>query len=139
MLAILLAASVSGRGYRSSRTMLVCLVVIGIVFYPLAAGLASFDLYELGYRGVAVPGIMLGLVAVGWMARAADVTVWIGLAALLYMFGAYDSNNLWDYLIVPTDAIYGAVVLAIRAYRSRRASRSDYRAVNLENSATTRS
>lgn len=120
---------------RPSSTMLVCLVAIGAVFYPLTFGLTSFDPYELGYRGAAVPGLMLALVLAGWLTRAADIACWIGLAALLYVLGAYDSNNLWDYLIFPADTIYAAGALAIWVLRTRRSQRPP----NLENSSTTRS
>ncbi len=97
-----------------STAIAVCLIAIGAAFYPLTFGLTSFDPYEFGYRGVVVPAMMLVLVLVGWRSRAADILCWIALAALLYTFGAYDSRNLWDYLIVPFDSIYAARVLAVR-------------------------
>jgi hypothetical protein len=106
------------RRRRSSRALLVCLLVTGAAFYPLTFGLTSFDPYELGYRGAIVPALMLGYVVVGWLARAADILCWIALTALLYLLGAYDSNNFWDYLIFPTDPIYAAGALAVRALRA---------------------
>lgn len=95
-----------------SNTMLICLVVIGAAFYPLTFGLTSFDPYEFGYRGVAVPLLILALVLVGWGFRAADILWWILIAALLYVSDAYGNRNLWDYLIVPFDPIFAVGALA---------------------------
>ena len=109
-----------GEKYQTSHALLLCLTVVGVVFYPLTFGLSNFDPYELGYRGFSIPGLMFAIVMIGWVTRSIDVLCWIALAALLYAFGAYDSNNLWDYLIFPIDPIYAIVVLAIgikRAYR----------------------
>ena len=105
-------AAIMKRHYRPSPALLVCLAMTGAVFYPLTFGLSNFDPYHLGYRGLAVPALMFAFVVVGWIARAADIQLWIALAALLYMVGAYDSNNLWDYLIIPTDPVFAAVALA---------------------------
>ncbi len=139
MLATLLVTFISDGKSRTSCPMLVCLIAISIAYYPFTIGLTRFDPYEFGYGGIAVPALMLGLVMVGWIARVYDVACWVGLAALLYICGAYDSTNLWDYLIFPTDPFYAGIVLAIRAFQSRRDSRHDNRAANFENSATTRS
>jgi hypothetical protein len=109
-----------GEKYQTSHALLLCLTAVGVVFYPLTFGLSNFDPYELGYRGFSIPGLMFAFVVIGWVTRSVDVLCWIALAALLYAFGAYDSNNLWDYLIFPLDPIYAIVVLAIgikRAYR----------------------
>ncbi|MEP7031548.1 MAG: hypothetical protein ABI830_11495 [Pseudolabrys sp.] len=105
-----------------SSAMLICLAVIGMAFYPLTFGLTDFDPYEFGYRGVAVPALMLLLVFIGWRMRAADILFWVALAALLYTFGAYDSRNLWDYLIVPFDPIYAIGAMAFRFLRPARRS-----------------
>lgn len=99
---------------RPSRAILVCLALTGAVFYPLTYGLTNFDPYEFGYSGLVVPVFMLGLVLIGWFARAADIQIWIALAALLYGIGAYDSTNLWDYLIFPVDPVVAAGILLVR-------------------------
>jgi hypothetical protein len=121
-----------------STAMLLCLLLTGLVFYPLTFGLSSFDPYELGYRGVFVPALMLAYVLVGWLARAADIPCWVGLASVLYLIGAYDSNNQWDYLIFPADPLCAAGVLALQAWSARRGSGHQAPA-NLENAFTTRS
>jgi hypothetical protein len=112
-----------GEKRRPSNVMLVCLLVIGAAFYPPTFGLTSFDPYEFGYRGIAVPALMLLLVLLGWALRAADVVWWTLIAALLYVAGAYDSRNLWDYLIVPFDPLFAVGVVAdafVRSFARRR-------------------
>jgi hypothetical protein len=106
--------------FRQPRALLGCLVVTGAVFYPLTFGFSDFDPYEHGYRGLMVPALMLGFVLIGWIARSVAIPCWISLAALLYTLGAYDSNNVWDYLISPLDVIYAAGALAIAAWRNFR-------------------
>ena len=103
--------------YTPSRSFLACLVIIGAIFYPLTFGLSSFDPYELGYRGLAVPLLMLVVAVMGWAAHAIDVLCWIALTALLYVIGAYDSTNLWDYLIFPVDPILALAWLALELRR----------------------
>lgn len=98
-----------------SRAFLICVLVIGIVFYPLTIGLTTFDPYDLGYRDLALPALMLLLVAIGWVARVPDIPCWVGLAALLFLLDAYGSRNLWDYLIYPVDVIFAVLDLIIVA------------------------
>jgi hypothetical protein len=114
-----LYAAITKQNYSASRALSVCLAITGAVFYPLTFGLSDFDPYDLGYRGFTVPLLMSAFVFVGWAARAVDIQCWIALAALLYIAGAYDSNNLWDYLIFPTDPILAAGALAIDLQRGR--------------------
>jgi len=115
-----LHAVIIGATYRTSRAMLVCLGVVGLVFYPLTYGFSDFDPYDLGYRGLTIPALMLAFVLVGWIAKSVDILCWIFIAALLYALGSYDSNNLWDYLIFPTDSIYAVGALVMSAQRAHR-------------------
>ena len=105
--------------YVASRSLLVCLLIIGVIFYPLTFGLSSLDPYELGYRGLAIPMLMLIVVVIGWAAHAIDIHCWIAVTALLYVIHAYDSANLWDYLIFPVDPIFAAAGLTIDLRRRR--------------------
>jgi len=76
-------------------------------------GLTAFDPYNLGYRGLALPALMLVLVAIGWFVRVADIPCWVGLAALLFLLDAYGNRNLWDYLICPLDVVFATADLII--------------------------
>jgi hypothetical protein len=103
-----------------TRAFLLCLVVTSVVFYPLTFGLTTFDPYDLGYRGGAVPGLMFAYLLIGWVARASDIPCWIGLAALLYLLDANGSSNLWDYLLFPLDTIVASFCfLFLRSSRTR--------------------
>jgi hypothetical protein len=103
-----------------SRAFLLCLLVTGVVFYPLTFGLTTFDPYDLGYRGLTMPALMLGYLLVGWFAGACDIACWIALAALLYLIDASDSRNLWDYLLFPLDPIAAALGLGLPLIRAPR-------------------
>ena len=118
-----LYARIAGRRDRQlpSSAFLLCVVVTGAIFYPLCAGLTSFHPYDLGYRGLALPALMLVYVAIGWIARAPDIPCWVALAALLFLLDAYNSRNLWDYLIFPFDLLAGATYLTIAVRRRRMA------------------
>jgi hypothetical protein len=105
-----------------SRAFLLCIFATGVVFYPLTFGLTTFDPYDLGYRGLTVPGFMLAYLLIGWFAGATDVAAWIGLAALLYLLDANGSSNLWDYLLFPFDVVAAAVGLALAWTHTRRSS-----------------
>jgi hypothetical protein len=104
-----------------SRAFLLCLVITGVAFYPLTFGLSAFDPYDLGYRGLTLPALMLGYLLIGWFAGARDIACWIGLAALLYLIDANDSRNLWDYLLFPLDPIVAALGLGFSLIRAPRA------------------
>jgi hypothetical protein len=102
-----------------SRAFLLCIFATGVVFYPLTFGLTTFDPYDLGYRGLAVPALMLAYLLIGWIAGAADIPWWIGLTGLLYLLDANNSSNLWDYLLFPLDVIIAAFGLALAWHRGR--------------------
>jgi hypothetical protein len=122
--AIYLRSVISGapQPHLPSHAFLLCILITGMVFYPLTFGLTTFDPYDLGYRGLAVPGLMFGYLLIGWFAGAADVAAWIGLAALLYLLDANSSSNLWDYLLFPFDVVAAAVGLALAWTHTRRSS-----------------
>lgn len=103
-----------------STVFLSCIAISGLVLYPAAAGFVAFDVYDLGFRGLAIPALMTALVVTGWLSGANDVPIWVAVAALLYLFGAYASVNLWDYLIDPVAFVVALIALAVRAWRWRR-------------------
>jgi len=129
-LALFLYAMITRRYDRlfPSRAFLVCILVIGVIFYPLTMGLTTFDPYDLGYRGLALPALMLVLVAIGWFVRVADIACWVGLAALLFLLDAHGSRNLWDYLICPLDVVFAAADLIIVTFWRRKDVRPEHAA-----------
>lgn len=138
---LLLAAGVLlralGSESRPSNVFLAGVLVCGLLLYPTAAGFIAIDLYDLGFRGVTVPALMAVCIAVGWIAGAADVAIWIGVAALLYLGGAYSSVNLWDCLIDPVAVLAALAILAAR--HAARPWRAVHARAKRANSRTTRS
>lgn len=91
-----------------SLALLIAIVVLELPLFFMGGGYTIFDPYSLGYRGAVLPVVMALLVAIGWLFRAPEIFAWVGLASLLYVFKAYGSLNIWDYLL---DAVACAVAI----------------------------
>jgi hypothetical protein len=57
---------------------------------------------------------------VAWYARLNLIVLVVIAAALAYLGGAYESRNLWDYLIDPLVSVYALIRLlaGVRRWRS---------------------
>jgi hypothetical protein len=92
---------------------LLCVVAgAGAFLYPLALGLTPFDPYALGYGSLGFLSALLLLTLAAWRAGLKLVVLVVLAGGLAYLAGAYESRNLWDYLIDPLTAIYALAVLA---------------------------
>jgi len=117
-------AQLTGRTVIAPRNLraLFWLVVSAAAFlYPFALGWTQFDPYALGYGSIEFVTALLLVTLAAWHFRR-DVVVLIVIAAVLaYVVGAYESRNLWDYLIDPLVALYALVRLlaGVRRRRSR--------------------
>ena len=131
---LLWSLGVRGLPVRVSGLFLIAVVGCGLLLYPMAFRLTAFDAYDLGFRGGGVAALMIALVLTGWWIGAHDVAVWVAVAALLFLSGAYDSHNLWDYLVDPVAFTIALVMLVVRAWRLRGQPRA-----KRENAFTTRS
>jgi hypothetical protein len=92
-------------------------VVAGAALYPLALGLGAWDPYRLGYGD---PWLLATLLAVALAALVLDVpfvTFAIALGVQAWALGAYESHNLWDYLIDPLVFVWAASALLLRGAR----------------------
>jgi hypothetical protein len=96
------------------------LIVVGIPFYAAVLGSGDFDVYRLGFGGWQLPLALAGVLAVGLLARAASVALWVALSGTLYLAGVFSSRNLFDYLIDPVAVILAGLVLADVAIRRLR-------------------
>jgi len=68
---------------------------------------------------------LLCVALAAWWARLYVIVFVVIAAALAYLAGAYESRNLWDYLIDPLVSVYALVrVLAPRTVLQQPASRS---------------
>jgi len=68
---------------------------------------------------------LLCVTLAAWWARLDLIVLIVVAAALAYLAGAYESRNLWDYLIDPLVSVYALVrLLAPRTVLPQPASRS---------------
>ncbi len=110
---------------RDLRALCWLWVLAAVLLYPFALGWTPFDPYSLGYGSIEFLTALLCVTLAAWWARL-YVTVFIVIvAALAYLAGAYESRNLWDYLIDPLVSVYALVrLLASRAVFRQPANRS---------------
>jgi hypothetical protein len=74
--------------------------------YPFALGLTYFDPYALGYGSVEFLTALLVVTLAAWRARLNLIVLVAAAAGLAFLAGAYESRNLWDYLIDPLVSFY---------------------------------
>ncbi|TMG72297.1 MAG: hypothetical protein E6H80_12100 [Betaproteobacteria bacterium] len=79
--------------------------------YPFALGLTPFDPYALGYGSAELVTALLLVTLAAWRARLNAVVLITIAAVVAYLGGAYESRNLWDYLIDPMVSAYALVRL----------------------------
>ncbi len=131
---LVLVAHALGRGLfgwpqltrRSLRALQAFLVAAALLLYPFALGLGMQDPYRLGYANPGFVGAVLALALASWLVRLDLVAVTLALAILAWAFGAFESDNLWDYLIDPVVALYaaGALIWAVGlTWQGRRRAR----------------
>ena len=102
-------------------------VLISLMFYPLALGLGMLDPYAWGYGslGMLVVVLLIALVfgLLGWTKG-----VWIIALAIIAWAGHWhESTNLWDYVLDPLLAIWAVTALVNVMHRKRRdKARSGY-------------
>lgn len=105
------AGAVSSSSARRRVGALLLLLVAVAVLYPLALGAAPYDSYRWGYGDPWFLGFLLALTLAAVALRMPLVALPISLSVLAWAVGWYESDNLWDYLIDPLLAVYGATAL----------------------------
>ena len=107
-------AQLTGRtliGQRDLRALFSLVTLAALFLYPFALGWTQFDPYALGYGSIEFLTAFLVITLAAWWARR-HVIVFIAIAAVLaYLAGAYESRNLWDYLIDPLVSVYALIRL----------------------------
>jgi len=112
-------------GQRDLRALCWLWVLAAAFLYPFALGWTPFDPYSLGYGSIEFLTALLCVALAAWWARLYVIVFIVIAAALAYLAGAYESRNLWDYLIDPLVSVYALVrVLAPRTVLQQPASRS---------------
>jgi hypothetical protein len=103
------ASRIAGRTLfapREWRALLAAVAAAGLFLYPFALGFTPFDPYALGYGSVVLTtGLLLATLA-AWRAGLNLVVLVVVVAAAANLAGAYESRNLWDYLVDPLAALY---------------------------------
>ncbi len=119
---------VTGRaliGHRDKRALRWLLALAAAFLYPFALGWTRFDPYALGYGSIEFATALLVVTLAAWRAKLDLVVLVVVAAALAYLAGAYESRNLWDYLIDPLVSAYALIrLLAPRTVLRQPASRS---------------
>ena len=107
-------ARLTGRtliGPRDLRALFWLLALAALFLYPFALGWTPFDPYSLGYGSIGLVTALLMVTLASWRAKLYAVVFIVIAAALAYLAGAYESRNLWDYLIDPLVSVYALVRL----------------------------
>jgi hypothetical protein len=93
-------------GLRDRQALCWLLALTAAFLYPFALGWTRFDPYALGYGSAEFVTALLVVTLAAWRARLNLVVLIVVAAALAYLAGAYESRNLWDYLIDPLVSFY---------------------------------
>jgi len=121
-------AQIAGRapiGHRDNRAVCWILALAAAFLYPFALGWTRFDPYALGYGSIEFLTALLLIALAAWWARLQVIVLVVIAATLAYLAGAYESRNLWDYLIDPLASVYALVrLLAAGTALRQPASRS---------------
>jgi len=112
-------------GHRDKQALCWLLALAAAFLYPFALGWTRFDPYALGYGSIEFLTALLLIALAAWWARLQVIVLVVIAAALAYLAGAYESRNLWDYLIDPLASVYALVrLLAAGTALRQPASRS---------------
>jgi hypothetical protein len=126
LLGMALLRSFSGKAVVADDDRLALLraiLVIAVLFYPLALGLGMFDPYRLGYGNLWFMVALLGLAVWSALRYSTLLALCIALAVSAWTAGWYESPNLWDYLLDPWLAVYALVAqsrVVLAQWRARK-------------------
>jgi hypothetical protein len=115
-----LLRNIRGEDPADARTTLAIqglVLLAGVVLYPLALGLGAWDPYRLGYGNLWFLATLLAVALGGLVLDTPLVTFGIALGVQAWALGAYESHNLWDYLIDPLVFAWAAAALLFRVAR----------------------
>jgi hypothetical protein len=93
----------------SRKKLLLGVAMVGVVFYPLALGVSSFDPYRLGYSPVFMAALLCLASITAWLRAHRELAIILLLPLLAYNLRMLESVNLWDYLLDPVLLVYAVV------------------------------
>jgi hypothetical protein len=102
---------------REARALLRAVAAAALFLYPFALGWTPYDPYALGYASIPFVTALLVATLAAWRAGLKLIVLVVLVGGLAYLAGAYESRNLWDYLIDPLAAMYALGVLLATAGR----------------------
>lgn len=102
---------------REWNALLRAVALAALFLYPFALGFTPFDPYALGFGSGGLITVLLIATLAAWRAGLNLVVLVVVVAALAYLAGAYESRNLWDYLLDPLAALYALARWASDALR----------------------
>jgi hypothetical protein len=108
---------------RSRLALQVLVAAFGLVLYPASLGLGPLDPYRLGYGSPWLLGGLLALALAAILGRVTAVAWCLALGVLAWTLGAYESRNVWDYVVDPLVAAWGLCALLLRGARALRGPR----------------
>jgi hypothetical protein len=108
---------------RTRLALQALVAAFGLALYPASLGLGPLDPYRLGYGSPWLLGGLLTLALAAILGRVTAVAWCLALGALAWALGAYESRNLWDYLVDPLVAAWGLGALVLRGARALRGAR----------------
>jgi len=93
------------------KNLLSGIVLVGVLFYPLALGLGPVDPYAFAYAPLWMT-VLLSLASVlTWFRGQRDLAVVLLLPVVAFNLKLLESSNLWDYLLDPILFAYAVVQL----------------------------
>lgn len=103
------------------------IVIIAIIFYPLALGLGMADPYAWGYASIPFLIAVLLLALICGLANWSRGVWIISIAIIAWAAHWHESANLWDYLLDPLLAIWAAAAIIATIHQKRKEkARSGY-------------
>lgn len=99
----------------SRKILLQSIVLVGVVFYPMALGVSAYDPYQLGYVPVVMPAFLILFSIIAWIKLKRDLAIILLLPMLAFNLKAFESVNLWDYTIDPILLTYALVQCMVQS------------------------
>jgi len=103
-----------------AKIFCVVVVVMAAFLYPMSLGLSYFDPYAWGF-GHLYFEFFLGLCTLFWVWKGYFfLAAWWLISYVLYLLQAFESNNLWDYLIDPIVCLGAGFFLVVSYCKNKK-------------------
>ncbi len=107
----------------SRQALLLGIVLLSVVFYPMALGLSAVDPYHFGYAPVGMSILLFSASIYAWFKGQRDLAIVLLMPLFAFNLRLLESANLWDYLLDPVlfgyAALQSALLIKFKIMRSR--------------------